>query len=301
MKRSLIFCFIALIAFAFYACQKEYSFEIGKANATVATGSLYDSVTGNCLPNVVHGTYYNGVATGGDTNYVTITVHVTSPGTYRIQTDVINGFSFFDSGYFSQTGYDTIHLKASGTPEAIMQTDFSVIFDTSVCGFTINVQDSTGTGLGGNNSGNPGGNTGIDTAVAAANSWKLTDSTNSITYQGPMFSAGMQTDSVGNPFFGLLGTTLDAEIFELGVIFPNGEIQTGTYPIGTASGFALTNTSGDTLYVADGSAGTNLSYVKITGFDANTKVITGQFRSWARDGNGNKVYINNGAFNAITQ
>ncbi len=286
----------------FFACQKEYSLELGKITNTLAEGSLYDTTPGNCLPSQVHGTYYTGVATG-DTNYVTITVNVTAPGNYRIATDSANGFSFFDSGYFNTTGYDTIRLKAFGKPINVGLTDFTVVFDSSICGFTINVLDSTGTGLGTDTSGNgDGGETpnGIDTAIAAKDSWKFTDSTSNTPYDGPILDASLQKDT--SSYLTISGSTLSSEIFEITIRFKGDQITTGKYPLGNGTLFSLSTTTGDFIYNADGSSGTaDDSYITIKSYDATTKAITGNFRGWAKDAEGNDVYITNGAYNATFQ
>lgn len=145
-SKILILC----VAFATltYSCAKEFS----ASNPFIipAKGSLLDS-SGGCLPSVVHGAYYNGVKTNPDSNYVQLIVHVASVGAYKIVSDTANGLIFKDSGFFYKTGYDTIHLKAEGTP-AVPQTDlFSITFDSTIapgCSFEVVVNDSTGRGNG---------------------------------------------------------------------------------------------------------------------------------------------------------
>jgi hypothetical protein len=296
LSLSGIFLICSLLLFA---CQKEYSLELGKITNTLAEGSLYDTATANCLPSQVHGTYYTGVATG-DTNYVAITVNVTAPGNYRIETDSVNGLSFFDSGYFSTTGYDTIRLKAFGKPVNVGLADFTVIFDSSICGFTINVLDSTGTGLGTDTSGNGNGGetpTGIDTATAAKDSWKFTDSTSNTSYDGPILLANLQLGT--GSFIMISGTTLSSEILILSIMLPNNQVTIGKYPLGNGTYFSFSTAMTDPIFNADGSSGTaDDSYITINTYDATTKLITGNFRGWAKDADGNDIYITNGAYNA---
>jgi len=144
--KILILCIVC--ATLIYSCAKEFS--DSNPFIVAAKGSLLDS-SGGCLPSVVHGTYYNGVKTNPDSNYVQLIVHVASAGRYKIVSDTANGLIFKDSGFFYTTGYDTIHLKAEGTP-LVPQTDlFSVTFDSTVapgCSFEITVNDSTGRGNG---------------------------------------------------------------------------------------------------------------------------------------------------------
>src|SRR6476620_992204 len=114
MKNILCGIIVTSCFFLFLSCQKEYSYE-QKATIGEAKGSLKDSL-GNCLPNSVHGTFYNGVNPGSDTAFVEIQVNVDSAGNYRIYTDLQNGFMFADSGFFNTTGIATVRLKPIGTP-----------------------------------------------------------------------------------------------------------------------------------------------------------------------------------------
>jgi len=147
MKKSFVVILSILFAFtAFFACQKEFSIEHGILPGQQAKGTLRDT-SGNCLPDSVHGTWYNGV-TPGDSNYVEIKVNVDTIGTYVIYTDTQNGLSFRDSGAFTSTGLNTVLLKPTGTATGPDTTLFTVYFDTSICQFSLPVHDSTGTGLG---------------------------------------------------------------------------------------------------------------------------------------------------------
>jgi hypothetical protein len=160
-----------LSATAFFSCSKELSFETGDIPVTtVATGTLKDTTTGDCLPIAPKGTYYTGIAIQGDTNYVQITVNVKTTGSYNIQTDKQNGFQFAGTGVFSSTGSQIVNLKASGTPAQITTTGFTVTFNNTACAFTVNVQDSTG---------HSGGTT--DNSIAL-NKWQFV--ANGHTYSG---------------------------------------------------------------------------------------------------------------------
>src|ERR1700745_611013 len=128
MRQIILLLVAAFVITAFLnSCSKEYSFEqaVSVGNAVF---SLKDSL-GNCLPDSVHGTFYNGVTPGPDTAYVEIQVNVDSPGNYRIYTDLQNGFMFADSGFFNVTGVATVRLKPIGTPILNIPTNFTVTFD----------------------------------------------------------------------------------------------------------------------------------------------------------------------------
>ena len=298
MKKIGILC-LTLLSFSllfFVSCQKELSEENGNTN-TPATGSLKDS-TGACYTSTVSGTFYNGVTPGPDTCYVSVQVNVTAAGTYNISTDLQNGFKFADSGFFNTTGMQTILLKPIGTPILNIRTNFTYTFDTSACGFTIDVKDSTGTGLGGDGGGGGGG--GIDPDSVANNSWKFTDSTGSATYTGIM-PAGLTTFStlVGNILF-ISGTSNDSDsVLVITLSLPNPVIETGTYSTGLLNSFSFSSVSlGQTLYKADGTT-TEVMNVELTGYDDATKVLKGKFSGQALDSLGNTVNVRHGAFNTV--
>src|SRR5207253_1950500 len=78
-----------------------------------------------------------------------------------------------------------IKLLAFGTPILNTSTDFNVKLDSSTCGFTIPVLDSTGTGLGGNGGGVITYDSSfVDPTPAATNNWHFTDSNSLKTYNG---------------------------------------------------------------------------------------------------------------------
>lgn len=112
------------------ACQKEVSFENG---GTPSDGSLQSDVSGDCLPKNVVGTYTEGVVLVGANNYIEVTVNVTTPGSYRIVTDTVNGISFKANGTFTATGLVTIKLTGAGTPQAAGTDNFIVSYGLSEC------------------------------------------------------------------------------------------------------------------------------------------------------------------------
>lgn len=122
--------------FLFAACQKEFSFETGNP----ATGSLKDT-SGNCLPITVNGTY-SVDSTLTDSNFVSVQVRFTTPGSYTIATDSSNGFGFQGSGSVKDTGLHTIRLKGTGKPNLARVTNFLVAFDSSSCTFSVSVGGS---------------------------------------------------------------------------------------------------------------------------------------------------------------
>ncbi len=147
MKKLLAFgaLFLFIIAW-FISCSKEKSFETGIIPGQESIGSLKDD-SDRCMPVTPHGVFYGGVVPT-DSNYVDVNVNVTQKGTYVIYTDMQNGISFKDSGVFTKLGMNTVHLKATGIPEAGV-APFTLNYDTSICAFQLVIQDSTGSGQGG--------------------------------------------------------------------------------------------------------------------------------------------------------
>ena len=124
------FLFFSTLLFA--ACKKDHPGE-----TYTATGTLHDW-KGNCLPDIAHGAWYVGL-TPGDSNYVEVGIYVEKMGTYRIATDRQNGVQFADSGSFIATGYQSVRLKPAGAFIHPGTTDFSISFGHTICGFSINV------------------------------------------------------------------------------------------------------------------------------------------------------------------
>jgi len=140
LKFSLLF--VLLVSFI-VGCQKEMSVEQPILNP--AAGSLKSSLTGDCNPINVKGTYKSGTNVG-DTNYVEVQVNVTKIGSYTIASDTTNGYSFKGTGNFTSLGLATVRLQASGKPIAAGLDDFTVMFDTSFCFFEVTVVPGANSG-----------------------------------------------------------------------------------------------------------------------------------------------------------
>lgn len=302
MKRLLLFGFLfAMITSVIVSCQKELSYE---TDQNTGHGTLYDSAN-NCQPIIPNGTYYNGVSASRDTNYVKVAVTVTQTGTYTLNTGLENGFGFSDTGYFTKLGPDTILLKAYGQPILNVPTDFTITLDSSTCGFTIVVQDSTGTGLGGNGGGveTNTDSSFVDPAPAATNTWHFTDSTSQITYSG-VFDLNNTTIPQGgfvqNDTLYVIGTassTTDT-LFGLSLALPNGAITPGIYPINAGNVVGLQEAAdpnnptaiygANDVTAADGSANGN-SYITITSYSNNQ--VAGSIHTYAQRSDGILVLI----------
>lgn len=130
---KLLSFFITLLAFV--SCQKEFSRETGAQSA----GTLLKDASGNCLPQLVFGIYVAGKVLKADSNYVDIQVEVTTPGTYQISTDEVNGMRFSATGSFAATGVSTVRLKGTGTPGVAATSVFVVTYNGSTCEFEVTV------------------------------------------------------------------------------------------------------------------------------------------------------------------
>ena len=113
------------------------------ASVTVLNGASTASFTlqgspNSCIVDTVIGGYIKGVA-ADTSSHVIIAVNVTTPGTYSVSTNTVNGYSFSSSGTFSSAGVQTISLVASGTPVNAGTDVFTVNAGSSTCTFSITV------------------------------------------------------------------------------------------------------------------------------------------------------------------
>lgn len=93
--------------------------------------AVIESVT-NCST-IISGTLTAGTLVSGVTQ--TITVNVTTAGTYSITTTSENGVIFTGVGSFASTGSQNVILTASGTPTVVGSNNFS-LNTTPTCTFT---------------------------------------------------------------------------------------------------------------------------------------------------------------------
>lgn len=139
--RQLIICLMGLTLFSFFlSCQKEISLEFGEP----AKGTLQTDL-GECLPKLVAGSYVANKALN-DSNFIEVTVNVTTTGPYSIFTDSANGYRFRASGAFTSTGPNTVRLKGTGRPVSDGVHTFTVFFDSSMCDVDVTVLPDGATG-----------------------------------------------------------------------------------------------------------------------------------------------------------
>jgi hypothetical protein len=278
-KNSFIKCFIKTCPFVFICfasgCQRTINWDFG------AKGTLKDE-SGICFPSSLSGTFYNGIFPGSDTAFVEVKVNVFSPGVYVISTDLQNGLQFFDSGYFSTTGIQSVKLKPRGIAVAPAQTNFNIRFDTSVCSFTLNVEDSS-------------------LLNKDLNTWHYTDTKNGITYHGTINATHYLTTSSGN-LLSLRQESFNADdtTFQIGVSFP-AAISPGIYKTDTLNNFALSvhgrciNCAWGVVYKLKGA----LTVIEIKSYDPSTKIIKGTFSGTSVDWYDTIAIVKDGSFSAV--
>ncbi|HYJ62458.1 MAG TPA: hypothetical protein VEV62_01855 [Parafilimonas sp.] len=139
MKRLFIYASIFILSFAFfYSCQRG----ISPLSNSVSDGSLLKDNNGNCVLVSVSGAFIKGEQLN-DSNYLEVSVNITSPGLYNITTDTVNGYFFKASGTFTSTGSVQIKLPAFGKP-IVADTDFfSIRYNESFCEGSIIVTDTS--------------------------------------------------------------------------------------------------------------------------------------------------------------
>ena len=268
--------------FLFAACQKEFSLDSGVAGVK-AGGTSKDSL-GNCLPITVKGNYLTD-STLIDSNYVTVQVNFSSSGSYSIATDTANGFSFSGTGVIKDSGLQNIILKGVGKPALAQQTNFSIVFNSSVCAFSVSVQaDSTG-----------GGPTQLPQEDSA---WQFSEGSN--FYHGYLDTVFTQIDSSVSKdssvlsFYGSTATGTDT-LFQLDILLPGKTIQTGTYSTNASNvDFYLFNsdTSIAPYYRAYAKISTDVNLqVVIQSYDSENGIVSGSFSGTALNAAGQTVTI----------
>ncbi|MDE3212363.1 MAG: hypothetical protein KGM98_03950 [Bacteroidota bacterium] len=108
MLNALVFFAVAAIS----SCAKEYSYEGGPP-------AIYelDGAPGQCQQSQLFGYFYTGVATDAQDSFQ-VRVHVSSTGHYNIYTNPVDGIRFSAAGSFQDTGWVSLFLISSGTPDS---------------------------------------------------------------------------------------------------------------------------------------------------------------------------------------
>lgn len=141
MAKIKIPAFLLVLSLVLFSCAKEYSLELSKVEPPAVF--TFTGAPGDCVNATIGGTYQVGVPLGQN-NAATLSVDVTTPGSYTVTTGLNNGISFTSSGSFTTTGPQVIVLAGTGTPLA--EGDFSFSPGVDGCSFSITVTPGAGTG-----------------------------------------------------------------------------------------------------------------------------------------------------------
>jgi hypothetical protein len=76
------------------------------------------------------------------TNTIVVNVNVLSTGDYIIQTDTLDGISFYAAGHFNLTGNQTVTLTGSGTPLLPQYLQFNLVGNGTACTFPLTVENA---------------------------------------------------------------------------------------------------------------------------------------------------------------
>ncbi len=134
LKLAILFLLAGVVV---ASCQKEYSYENG-----LASGTLKQDSTGECMPALVNGTYKTDTSLTA-ANYIDVQVSIANPGAYIIKTDTVNGYSFSASGAIANQGLNTIRLLGNGKPIVAGLNEFAIKFDSSICYINVPVTGSS--------------------------------------------------------------------------------------------------------------------------------------------------------------
>ena len=225
---------------------------------------------GTCGSFTPFGNYIKDTTLDGR-HYVTVNVNVTSPGTYSITTNTVNGYSFSGSGTFGATGVQTVKLQGNGKPIAAGSNAFTVTAGTSTCTFSVTTAATAPQSC----SANVQGTYTVGTALTATNKVSITHtyaaagsynvSTN--TVNGYSFGPSSYTATAGSNTVTLTatGTPTAAGTNNFTVDFGDG--QTCSFSV-TAAGVANTDYFPTTL-------GSYWTYDDGTGADTFKVAVTG--------------------------
>ena len=94
---------------------------------------------GSCIPDSVFGNYITGRSLNSE-DTVVIGLMVTTPGSFAISTNTVNGFKFSGSGVLPRTGLQTVTLSATGVP---LNAGINIFTVTGASGCTFSVTVAT--------------------------------------------------------------------------------------------------------------------------------------------------------------
>lgn len=130
-KLAIVFLLVVTVIY-FSRCQKELKDESKQALFTT-------EANGECLGIAAAGFFFRSVPMN-DSNYLRLSVNVSSTGNYKISTDTTDGLYFASSGSLAATGIQQIILKGHGVPENTGSFNFKI--GNSSCTLSLVVHES---------------------------------------------------------------------------------------------------------------------------------------------------------------
>lgn len=134
--KKILFYTVVICLMVLTSCQKGIHWNLA------SEGVLLKDATGNCMPVAVAGTFTANKQTS-DTNFLTVSVDVTAPGTYSITSDSVNGYIFKASGVFNNIGVATVKLICNGVPRMPGTNHFNIQYNSSICQADVTVLSDT--------------------------------------------------------------------------------------------------------------------------------------------------------------
>ncbi len=130
----------------------QFVFSFGYSSCSFAVNNIIDTNTGPknayfkllgspsvCSNIQSFGKFTSGIALD-TSNYIIAQVNAITTGAYTINTNIINGYSFFKTGFFTQKGVQSVKIPAIGTPQKSGFNNFTLIGSTGNCNFTTTVK-----------------------------------------------------------------------------------------------------------------------------------------------------------------
>ncbi|UAY52605.1 hypothetical protein [Ferruginibacter albus] len=258
LLKSLLLSFVVITGLIISGCSKD-SPSGGTTQAVYTLGGAPGACAGFTLG---AGNYIAGTALGG-TNTVTISVTVTTAGTYSFTTATVNGIKFSANGTFSSTGAQTVTLAGSGTPTASGSFSYSLTGGSSTCTFSVDVT-SSGTGaaaftLGGGPGNCSGFTLGAGTYVAGT----ALSGSNTASLQVNVTTAGTYSITTGNVngiSFSKSGTFASTGTQTVTLVGTGTPAAAGAFNYTATAGsstctFSVTATNGAAAFTLGGSPG----------------------------------------------
>jgi hypothetical protein len=145
-KRTAKLWLLALLTFfiSYSVTHAQATVTLGTGCSTCPKATLSGNIATPPIPTpipscgVAAGAYTVGIPLTAS-NTFTLSLNVTTVGTYSIATPSTNGMTFTGTGTFSGTGTQNITLTGSGTPTTVGVNGILILYGDSVCSVAVTV------------------------------------------------------------------------------------------------------------------------------------------------------------------